>query len=117
MISLQRHQLACHRQAKEKIDEESPNPSSPIRKTLDNATPYFCSFCMFTFKTPQEALLHRRTSSHKEMVKLKKANTLSETQLPIEHIRRDCPHCYEQLNGIDELKRHLLNKHLELCYR
>ncbi|XP_011502698.1 PREDICTED: zinc finger protein 780B [Ceratosolen solmsi marchali] len=95
LISLQRHQLALHKPAKEGVNI---------------ASPYFCSFCLLKFRTARQAVLHRRTSSHKETVKRRKAGDVPKSFI-------QCPHCKETHSELVEHKYHLLSKHPELCHR
>ena len=97
LISLQRHQRVCQ---KRKNDKKLSNLS-----TIKNL--YFCSFCSLTFNSALEAIQHRRTTEHKEVVLSKKSKS----------IVRTCTHCYEKQKNISEHKRHLLEKHYELCHR
>ncbi|CAL7950796.1 unnamed protein product [Xylocopa violacea] len=103
LVALQRHQLACHTVESEKNNKtnDSPRPA-----------PYFCSFCSMNFATPQEAILHRRTSSHKEIAKARKSNKDSSTSTI-----RKCPHCEAKQANLSEHKKHLLDDHPELCHR
>ncbi|XP_029049931.2 zinc finger protein 808 [Osmia bicornis bicornis] len=106
LVALQRHQLTCHPTKEEvKKEEEKEDHSS-------QSAPYFCSFCSMNFVTAQEAVLHRRTSSHKEIVKARKCNRDSSTSTI-----RECPHCAEKQTNLSEHKRHLLENHPELCHR
>ncbi|XP_053975655.1 zinc finger protein 624 [Hylaeus volcanicus] len=102
LVALQRHQLACHA-AKNKDETNDSNQSGP----------YFCSFCSMNFATAREAVLHRRTSSHKEVVKARKSK---EKGLPTSTIR-ECPHCEKKQVNLVEHKDHLLRCHPELCHR
>lgn len=102
LVALQRHQLSSH---VTKIEKHETNDSS-------QPTPYFCSFCSMNFATAREAVLHRRTSSHKEMVKARKSN-----EGPSTSTVRQCPHCKQKQTNLSEHKTHLLDSHPELCYR
>lgn len=102
LVALQRHQLSSH---VTKIEKHETNESS-------QPTPYFCSFCSMNFATAREAVLHRRTSSHKEMVKARKSN-----EGPSTSTVRQCPHCKQKQTNLSEHKTHLLDSHPELCYR
>ncbi|XP_017891859.1 zinc finger protein 845-like [Ceratina calcarata] len=102
LIALQRHQLSCHSDKTEK--EEANKSSEPAR--------YYCSFCTMNFTTAKEAVLHRRTSSHKEIVRARKNNQDSSIATV-----RECPHCVEKQPNLSEHKKHLLYKHPELCHR
>lgn len=102
LVALQRHQLSSH---VAKIEKHETNDSS-------QPTPYFCSFCSMNFATAREAVLHRRTSSHKEMVKARKSN-----EGPSTSTVRQCPHCKQKQANLSEHKTHLLDCHPELCYR
>ncbi|XP_014603701.1 PREDICTED: zinc finger protein 658B-like isoform X2 [Polistes canadensis] len=104
LISLQRHQLSCH------VNKESEMNELALST---QPTPYFCSFCSLNFATTQEAVLHRRTSTHKEIVKQLKFPS----EKSLNKIIRNCPHCGEKQSNLEEHKEHLLNKHLKLCYR
>ncbi|CAD1472749.1 unnamed protein product, partial [Heterotrigona itama] len=107
LVALQRHQLSAHvARGIAKKDEAAQQPS---RST---PAPYFCSFCSMNFATAQDAVLHRRTSSHKEMVKARKSNDSSATSMT-----RECPHCKQKQANLSEHKEHLLDEHPELCYR
>ncbi|OAD60930.1 hypothetical protein WN48_00997, partial [Eufriesea mexicana] len=102
LVALQRHQLSCH---SVKIEKDETNDSPP-------PAPYFCSFCSMNFATAREAVLHRRTSSHKETVKARKSKENSSITTT-----RECPHCEEKQANLSEHKKHLLTDHPELCYR
>ncbi|XP_011693666.1 PREDICTED: zinc finger protein 845-like isoform X1 [Wasmannia auropunctata] len=102
LVALQRHQLTNH-VTKDKEKSEVVVDARP--------TPYFCSFCSMNFITAQEAVLHRRTSSHKETVKARKSEEgLLDTE-------RDCPHCDQKQPNLAAHKNHLLLCHSELCHR
>lgn len=102
LVALQRHQLTSH-VAKDKEKGEVAETVQP--------TPYFCSFCSMNFATAQEAVLHRRTSSHKEAVKARKSEEgLLETV-------RECPHCDLKQPNLVAHKSHLLLCHPEICHR
>ncbi|CAK9819338.1 Zinc finger protein 407 [Anthophora quadrimaculata] len=104
LVALQRHQLTCHAANTEEKSETNESSSQPA--------PYFCSFCTMNFATAQDAVLHRRTSRHKEIVKARKCNEdLSIT------MARQCPHCEEKQTNLSEHKRHLLDRHPEVCHR
>lgn len=106
LVALQRHQLTCHAtKEEEKKEKEKEDRTS-------QSAPYFCSFCSMNFVTAQEAVLHRRTSSHKEIVKARKCNRDSSTSTI-----RECPHCAEKQTNLSEHKTHLLENHPELCHR
>lgn len=105
LVSLQRHQLTCHVKKKGKKNEELAVSSQP--------TPYFCSFCSMNFATANEAVIHRRTSAHKEIVKAQKAVSEEDVNSTL----RECPHCDEKQSSLKEHKDHLLSKHLALCHR
>lgn len=94
LVALQRHQLSCH-------------AAKTARE--GDAAPYFCSFCSMNFATAREAVLHRRTSSHKEVVKARKCSEAV--------VGRQCPHCEEKQANLSAHKSHLLDRHPELCYR
>ncbi|XP_026300388.1 zinc finger protein 729 [Apis mellifera] len=98
LVALQRHQLSCHAARAAKGGGEG------------DTEPYFCSFCSMNFATAREAVLHRRTSSHKEVVKARKCNEAA-------IVGRQCPHCEEKQANLSDHKRHLLDRHPELCYR
>lgn len=105
LIALQRHQLNCHPTMKfERFMRGRRNDPVP-------PGPYFCSFCSLNFSTAQDAVLHRRTSSHKEIVRASK----NKQEQPVN--MRDCPHCGEKHPNLSEHKKHLLEKHPELCHR
>ncbi|XP_076240567.1 uncharacterized protein LOC143183060 [Calliopsis andreniformis] len=106
LVALQRHRLTWHAVKKEVKDERN--------ETDDTSVPgaYFCSFCSMNFATPQEAVLHRRTSSHKETVKASKNNDDQST-----NTTRECPHCEEKQSSLLKHKEHLLQTHPELCHR
>nr|XP_012228098.1 PREDICTED: zinc finger protein 528-like isoform X2 [Linepithema humile] len=103
LVTLQRHKLLCHVAKNKEKDEVA---------AAARLAPYFCSFCSMNFTTTQEAVLHRRTSSHKEAVKAHKSREgLSKT------VVRECPHCDEKLPNLAAYKTHLLNSHPKLCHR
>lgn len=99
MVALQRHQLAKH-VARGKGKSEVAHPA-----------PYFCSFCSMNFSTAKEAVLHRRTSSHKEAVKARK------NEIGLLDTARECPHCDRKQPTLKAHKSHLLLCHPELCHR
>lgn len=103
LVALQRHQLISHvRKDKEKGgDAEAARPA-----------PYFCSFCSMNFITVQEAVVHRRSSSHKEAVKTRKIQ-----EGLLESVTRECPLCGEKHSSLTEHKSHLLQNHPELCHK
>ncbi|KAL6263127.1 hypothetical protein P5V15_005928, partial [Pogonomyrmex californicus] len=102
LVALQRHQLTSH-VVKDKKEGEVATVVQPA--------PYFCSFCSMNFTTAQEAVLHRRTSSHKEAVKVRKSEEgLLETV-------RECPHCERKQPNLAAHKIHLLHCHPKLCHR
>ncbi|KOC66596.1 Zinc finger protein 99 [Habropoda laboriosa] len=104
LVALQRHQLTCHAANNEERNDEINVSSQPA--------PYFCSFCSMNFSTAQEAVLHRRTSSHKEIVRARKCNENSSTTMA-----RECPHCEKKQRNLSEHKKHLLDRHPEVCHR
>ncbi|XP_035736390.1 zinc finger protein 729-like [Vespa mandarinia] len=104
LVSLQRHQLTCHVN-KEREKNELAVSTQP--------TPYFCSFCSMNFATAQEAVLHRRTSAHKEIVRAQKSVTEEKSKSML----RDCPHCDEKQSTLTKHKDHLLSRHPDLCHR
>ncbi|XP_076679111.1 uncharacterized protein LOC143374675 isoform X2 [Andrena cerasifolii] len=108
LVALQRHRLTCHgSKSDERGERDKSNDSAPA------GGPYFCSFCSMNFSTSQEAVLHRRTSSHKEIVKARKnGQGLSSTST-----MRECPHCEGKQSNLSEHKEHLLQSHPELCHR
>ena len=71
--------------------------------------PYFCSFCSLSFETAKDAVVHRRTGAHKEVVKAMKSENSSTV--------KTCPYCKEELPNIFKYKAHLLDVHPELCHR
>ncbi|XP_015605331.1 zinc finger protein 90 homolog isoform X2 [Cephus cinctus] len=99
-ISLQRHQLTSHSKDQ---DQELNEVSKPA--------PYFCSFCSLKFSSAQEAVQHRRTSRHKEIVRLHKSQGSASRRV------RECPHCGRRHVSLSEHKEHLLRSHPELCHR
>lgn len=103
LVALQRHQLTCHI-TKDKEEDEVPEASQPA--------PYFCSFCSMNFITAQEAVMHRRTPSHKEVVRARKIQ-----EGLLETVTRKCPHCGEKQSSLTAHKSHLLQNHPELCHR
>ncbi|XP_029675420.1 zinc finger protein 845 [Formica exsecta] len=103
LVALQRHQLICH-VAKDKEKDEVAEAAQPA--------PYFCSFCSMNFITAQEAVVHRRSSSHKEAVKTRKIQ-----EGLLETVTRECPHCGEKQSSLTAHKSHLLQNHPELCHR
>ncbi|XP_011339120.1 zinc finger protein 845 [Ooceraea biroi] len=109
LVSLQRHQLNYHvaNNSGEKSEDAPVVAARP-------AAPYYCSFCSMNFATAQEAVVHRRTSSHKEIVKAHKNREESSTSTVVE---RECPHCKEKQLNLATHKSHLLQHHPELCHR
>ncbi|XP_012142668.1 uncharacterized protein LOC105662708 isoform X2 [Megachile rotundata] len=103
LVALQRHRLTRHATKDDEQKEKEENAES---------APYFCSFCSMNFVTAQEAVLHRRTSRHKEIVKARKRNRDSSCSTI-----RECPHCAEKQSNLSEHKTHLLENHPELCHR
>ncbi|XP_023290103.1 zinc finger protein 836 [Orussus abietinus] len=99
LVSLQRHQLACH---------ISPDHERNVNET-DPPAPYFCSFCSLNFSTARDAVLHRRTSRHKEI----RSRKFQKGSLQF----RECPHCGEKHSDLASYKEHLLQTHTELCHR
>ncbi|XP_076631024.1 uncharacterized protein LOC143346632 [Colletes latitarsis] len=104
LVALQRHQFTCHGARND--DKEETNDSN-------QTVPYFCSFCSMKFATARDAVLHRRTSSHKEIVKARKC---SAEGLSVSTVR-ECPHCEKKQSNLSEYKDHLLQRHPELCHR
>ena len=100
LVSLQRHQLTTHK----KTNDEVSNP-----KSESETAPYFCSFCSQNFKTSTEAIIHRRSLAHKEVVRATKSDKPS--------MSKNCPNCQEVLPNLLEYKTHLLEVHPELCHR
>lgn len=100
-IALQRHQLAIHR--------GKNHATSPLSQNLE---PYFCSVCSSTFPSAEEAVRHRKTPRHKELVQARKHSR--DRNQPL---RRKCPNCDSALSDLTALKEHLLNAHAELCHR
>ncbi|XP_015120854.1 zinc finger protein 99 [Diachasma alloeum] len=94
LVALQRHQLTSHTS---KDGGELP-------------APYFCSFCSINFETARDAVLHRRTTSHKQTVKEHKFRGVETSQ-------RDCGHCGERVRDLEALKLHLIQSHHNLCHR
>lgn len=95
-VALQRHQLSLH----------TVNNSTDDKITK----PYFCSFCSMSFKTPQDAIIHRRTPAHKQIVK--------EHKLPAKDLlQKTCKHCNSVLENLKTYKRHLLQYHRDFCHR
>jgi len=103
LVALQRHQLTCHI-TKDKEEDEVAEASQPA--------PYFCSFCSVNFITAQEAVMHRRTPSHKEVVRARKIQ-----EGLLETVTRKCPHCGENQSSLTAHKSHLLQNHPELCHK
>ncbi|XP_008545476.1 zinc finger protein 99 isoform X1 [Microplitis demolitor] len=98
-VALQRHQLASHK-------------SSDLPKAeIPSIAPYFCSFCSINFKAARDAILHRRTPSHKQTVKEHKF--MSEGVLP----SKDCGQCGDKFNNLTDYKRHLLQIHPDSCHK
>ncbi|XP_066593764.1 zinc finger protein 585B-like [Prorops nasuta] len=104
LISLQRHQIKCR------------VSSGKAQGSTKNMRPYFCSFCSIRFSTAKEAMLHRRTSDHKERRRTFHLST-SENLEASKPIVRQCPHCGEKRDSLDEYKEHLLEQHPQLCHR
>ncbi|XP_051157083.1 zinc finger protein 160-like [Leptopilina boulardi] len=96
LVALQRHQLTFHK------SESNKNPELDL-------VPYYCSFCSLSFKTTEDAIMHRRTLAHKEIVKSTKADNPS--------VSRECLNCNKHLSSLSELRTHLLEVHPELCFR
>ncbi|XP_076222268.1 uncharacterized protein LOC116432953 isoform X2 [Nomia melanderi] len=130
LVALQRHQLSRH-DAKADAGPSTEPGSGPIagpsaapnaapdakaeREADDSTrlpTPYFCSFCSMNFATAQEAVLHRRTSSHKETVKARKYSEDSTASTT-----RQCTRCGGKQANLSEHKQHLLREHPEVCHR
>lgn len=108
LVALQRHRLTCHgSKSDERGERDESNDSAPA------GGPYFCSFCSMNFSTSQEAVLHRRTSSHKEIVKARKNGQGPSSTSTM----RECPHCKGRQSNLSEHKEHLLQSHPELCHR
>jgi len=108
LVSLQRHRLNHHvaRDPKKSEDESA------------TATPYYCSFCLMNFATAQEAVLHRRGSSHKEIVKARKSKEHREGSASSDQVlERECPHCKDRQPNLAAHKSHLLQRHPGLCHR
>ncbi|KAL6422999.1 hypothetical protein ACFW04_010470 [Cataglyphis niger] len=103
LVALQRHQLISH-VPKDKEKGEDAEAARPA--------PYFCSFCSMNFITVQEAIVHRRSSSHKEAVRTRKIQ-----EGLLESVMRECPLCGEKQSSLAEHKSHLLQNHPELCHR
>lgn len=96
LVALQRHQLSTH--------------ISDNNTKKQKTTPYFCSFCSMNFETSHDAIVHRRSQSHKQTVK--------EHKLPIGgSLKKNCGHCGETLADLRFYKRHLLQHHRDLCHR
>ncbi|KAL0108082.1 hypothetical protein PUN28_014990 [Cardiocondyla obscurior] len=115
LVALQRHQLTSHiaKNKNKSEDKEEEKSEDKIQDTSEivRPAPYFCSFCSLNFTTAQEAVLHRRTSSHKEVVKARKSEEgLLETM-------RECPHCNRTQPNLVAHKSHLLLVHPEICHR
>ncbi|KAI4500759.1 hypothetical protein M0802_003970 [Mischocyttarus mexicanus] len=104
LVSLQRHQLTCH------VNKETEKNELALST---QPTPYFCSFCSMNFATAKEAVIHRRTSTHKEIVKEQKSVSEKSSKKTV----RNCPHCDEKQTTLAEHKEHLLNRHSNLCHR
>ncbi|KAK0171053.1 hypothetical protein PV328_008818 [Microctonus aethiopoides] len=100
-LALQRHQLTTHNKSKE-FKEKIPMP-------------YFCSFCSINFETARDAVLHRRTASHKQIVKNRKFSSIEGETVP--PLQRDCGHCGEKQNNLLEYRRHLLQCHSDQCHK
>lgn len=98
LIALQRHQLSSH--VKDQT-EAAPTPNEP----------YFCSLCSMTFPSADEALKHRKTPKHREMVEDRKNERRGIKR------RKECTHCNITLPDLEKLKEHLLQHHVELCHR
>ncbi|XP_034950567.1 zinc finger protein 729 [Chelonus insularis] len=96
LLALQRHQLTCHKLSNTK-DEVS--------------APYFCSFCSINFKTAQDAVLHRRTISHKQIVKESKSKS------EVISVVKECKYCQQKFNNLLEYKQHLLQNHPDFCHK
>lgn len=96
-LSLQRHQLTCHKSG----DLKDKTPA-----------PYFCSFCSINFETAWDAVLHRRTASHKQTVKERKFGSDE-----VSSLQRDCGQCGQKQNNLTEYKQHLLQCHPDICHR
>lgn len=109
LVSLQRHRLNNHVAKSPEKSEDAPVAAAVAR----SAAPYYCSFCSMNFTTAQEAVLHRRTSSHKEIVKAHKNREGSSDRT----VERECPHCKEKQSNLATYKMHLLMNHAELCHR
>lgn len=110
LVALQRHQINCHVPAKD--DGGKGENAAAAAAATARPAPYFCSFCSLNFATAQEAVLHRRTSGHKEVVKARKTQAgRSESRA------RECPHCAEKQPNLPAHKSHLLRCHAELCHR
>ncbi|KOX80435.1 hypothetical protein WN51_12918 [Melipona quadrifasciata] len=113
LVALQRHQLTAHvARGIAKKDEGTSGTNAGQQPSRSASTPYFCSFCSMNFATAQDAVLHRRTSSHKEIVKARKSNDSAAMSTT-----RECPHCKQKQANLFEHKKHLLDQHPELCHR
>lgn len=108
LVALQRHQLSCHAAKMAKDGGEAVIGD----EAANRPAPYFCSFCSMNFATARQAVLHRRTSSHKEVVRARKSNDGTAPTTG-----RQCPHCEKKQANLSDHKRHLLDQHPELCYR
>ena len=104
-VALQRHQLSCH-------GREEDHKDTGVKTVVKASSPYFCSYCMENFATANEAVLHRRTTKHKETVKVQKV-------VPeiVATLGRECPHCGIKQSSLTVHKEHLLQEHPELCHR
>lgn len=63
---------------------------------------YFCSTCSMEFSSAQEALTHRRSQEHRFVLIQRYGEK-----------KRHCPHCDEVVNGRQQFKEHLLERHSE----
>lgn len=104
-VALQRHQLSSHAQ-------QHGFRNAGLVLDVQPTAPYFCSFCSMNFVTASEAVLHRRTLSHKEMVRACKLSSKNITDLAWE-----CPHCGAEQSDLVKHKEHLLQQHPQLCHR